>query len=1068
MRKLSIFFASILFFLSTSLVSAFPKESFVTFSFPVRGWDNWNITDQTPLDVPLFAYEEASASSMPITWMLRFDAIEDEEISSRFADLVATDSSQLLGGLLEVTPELSRQANTTYSDSGSFYSANHIYLSGYSPEDRIRLIDTYMETFFLRFGFYPTTVGADHLDAISLQYLQEHYSVVGVLVEGEKYQSSNLVRWGGPLFSSYLPSSKNSLIPAQSGKEKVDLTVSYWSLPDPRTFYTNEKIKEPGVNIGANFGFSTEYLDSLLAIYTQKDLNESTHLNIRLDNDYQIVFKGELSANKQIRARQNITDLFETFRDRQNKYTFRFFSLQRYSDLFKARHPETSVASFYNFTDKEDNVYYWYQNPYYRLGVKKDSQGTHLIDFRLYNPNEAEEYYSVANIDTIIYSEAFALIDSLKYPDQVLDLDIDLSLAETKAEYWDLIITQGDKKIHLQPQKIVFTGLDAPSLKSKDIKVKNKGEQTTWILKPQTPFSTTLTSNLISFFKLILFIAFAFFLLGCKKKDNPPYSKLLAVIVLFTSLLVVLRSGLLDTFGLGFWGPNGHDAIFHLSVISSLKDSLFNLSHPQISGFFLQNYHLAFDFLTALFSRLLNIPVLDLFFRVFPLVIGLGIIYFFTRLLHLWKYSKRTINLSLIFSFLTGSLGFIFYLFKGQPFAGESLFWSNQSISLFLNPPFALSLCLLLAFLYLFEKYQSHPNKKLFLLMILVGGLLAQAKVYAFLLLCLALLLAFQIKLLLGVGLIGLLLTLPTLGASSFPFVFAPLWFTRSMFAAQDRLNWQRLVEAWQVYEAQGRIVRLFLVNLFALSVFLLGNLGVRFLGLKKMFQPSKFSSQKLIKIIILSGIIIPIIFIQSVNPWNTIQFLYYSLFFLGIFTAKHVSDKMAKRGKFRSTTYLIWILLFTLPTTIGTLRDYITPLPASKIGFTELHALKILSQQERGVVVSPLYSLSQARRLPSPKPLHAYTSTAYISAFSGQPEFLSDTINLDITGFDYSDRAKDIQRLYATLDTSWVENFLLDNNIGYLYETPNMHLNINPQTTCLESIFDSGGVNVYKVTCHE
>jgi len=109
---------------------------------------------------------------------------------------------------------------------------------------------------------------------------------------------------------------------------------------------------------------------------------------------------------------------------------------------------------------------------------------------------------------------------------------------------------------------------------------------------------------------------------------------------------------------------------------------------------------------------------------------------------------------------------------------------------------------------------------------------------------------------------------------------------------------------------------------------------------------------------------------------------LYYASFFLGIFTAKHVSDKMAKKGKLSSVVYLIWILLFTLPTTIGTLRDYITPLPASKVGFTELHALETLSQQEEGIVVSPLYSHSQSRRLPSPKPLYAYTSTAYISAF--------------------------------------------------------------------------------------
>ena len=1069
MKKLSLLFASILFFLSSTIVSAFSKESFVTFSFPVRGWDNWGITGQTPLDVPLFAYEEATASSMPITWMLRLDAIEDDQISTRFVDLVATDSSQLLGGLLEVTPELARQANAIYSNTGGFTSANNLYLSGYSPEERISIIDAYMNAFFTRFGSYPTTIGADHLDSVSLQYLQEHYSIVGVLISGENYQSSSLVRWGGSLFSSYLPSPHNSLLPAQSGKDKIDLTVSYWSHPDPRFFYSDQVVKPLGLNLNAKSAFSIDYFNSLLDIYTLKDFNESTHLNIRLDNDYQFVFKGELSTGKQVQAKQNITDLFQNLREQQNQYTFRFFSLEHYSDLFKARHPETNVASFYSFSDKVGDTYYWYQNPYYRLGLKSDSQGsTYLIDFRLYNPQEAEDYYSVANINTVIHSEASALIDSLKYPDQLVDLDIDLSLAETKAEYWDLIITQEDKVVHLQPQKIVFQGLTPPDLNTDDIKVKSKRGETTWILQPQTPFATTFSSNLFGFLKLILLVGFVAFLLGRKKKDNPPFSRPLAILVLFLSLLVVLRSGWVNIFGLGFWGPNGHDAIFHLSLISSLRDSLFNLSHPQISGFFLQNYHLAFDFLTAFLSRLLSVPVLDLFFRVFPVIIGLGIVYFLTCLLHLWKYSRRSINLALIFSFLTGSLGFLFYIFKGQPFSGESLFWSNQSISLFLNPPFALSLCLLLAFLYLFEKYQSQPSKKLFLLMILTGGLLAQAKIYAFLLLCLALLLTLQIKLLLGVGLLGLLLTLPTLGVSSSPFVFAPLWFPRSMFAAQDRLNWQRLVEAWQVYEAQGRILRLFLINLFTLFIFLLGNLGVRLLGLKKMLQPVKFSSQKLVKIIVLAGIFIPLTFIQSANPWNTIQFLYYSLFFLGIFTAKHVSDKMAKKKKCCSVIYLIWILLFTLPTTIGTLRDYLTPLPASKISFTEMRALETLGKQEKGIVVSPLYSLSQSRRFPSPKPLYAYTSTAYISAFSGQPEFLSDTINLDITGFDYSNRVKDVYRLYSTQDVDWVETFLLDNHIDYIYETPNSRLNINPQDTCLELVFDSGEVNVYKVTCHE
>jgi len=1068
MKKLSLLFSTILFFLSTTIVSAFAKESFVTLSFPVRGWHNWNLVDQQPLDFPLFAYEEASASSLPVTWMLRLDAVQDDDISARLNDLVATDSSQLLGGLLEVTPDLASQAQVVYPNSGSFTSANRLYLSGYSPEDRLKLIDAYMQAFFDRFGFYPTTVAADHLDAVSLQYLQQHYSVVGVLVSGDTNQSNYLSRWGGPLFSSYLPSSNNSLQPAQSGQDKIDLTVSYWSLPDLNTFYTNQVNRPAGLTITPTTAFSPDYFTSLLDTYADKLLNESTHFNIRLDNDYQLYFTGDHAATKETVARENITDLFSYLRQQENYYSLRFYSLQRYSDLFKARHPETNVGSFYRYTDDDGTLYFWYQNPYYRLGLHSSDSGTQLFDFRLYDPDIAEDYYTVANVDTTVSSRVFALIDGLNYPDQIINLDLDLASVDLEAEYWDLIITQDNKILHLQPEKIVFQALTPPTLETDDLRVVNRGDQTTWFIQPQTPFASNLIKNIFAFVGLLLFTGLIAFLLGYKKKDHPPFSKLLAFSVLSLALSVVARSGWVGDYGLGLWGPNGHDAIFHLSVISSLKDSLTNLSHPQISGYLLQNYHLAFDYLTALLARLFNLPVLNLFFRLLPLLLGLGVIHFFTRLLHRWGYSRRAINLSLVFSFLTGSLGFLFYIFRGQPFAGESLFWSNQSVSFFLNPPFALSIFLLVLFLYFFECYQQQPSKKLFLFLILTGGLLAQVKVYGFLLLCLALLLTWQIKLLLGVGLVGLLLTLPTLGLSSSPFVFAPLWFPRSMFAAQDRFNWQRLVEAWQVYEAQGRFLRLALVNLFAVFAFLIGNLGVRLLGLKKMFSSKKTLSQKIVTVIVVAGIFIPLTFIQSVNPWNTIQFLYYSLFFLGAFTAKQVTDKMVKKTNFCAAIYLVFILLFTLPTTIGTLRDYFTQLPAARVSFTEMRALDLLSQQQPGIVLSPLYSSSLSRAYPSPKPLYAYTSTAYISALSGQPEFLADTINLDITGFDYSQRAKDVYRFFSTEDVDWAEQFLVDQHISYLYLTPQVSLGFDVDDLCLTKLFDSGEVNVYKVTCHD
>lgn len=50
----------------------------------------------------------------------------------------------------------------------------------------------------------------------------------------------------------------------------------------------------------------------------------------------------------------------------------------------------------------------------------------------------------------------------------------------------------------------------------------------------------------------------------------PPYLAAGLVIALLAGI-TVFRNGTLQPFGMGFWGPNGHDAIFHLSMIEKFS-----------------------------------------------------------------------------------------------------------------------------------------------------------------------------------------------------------------------------------------------------------------------------------------------------------------------------------------------------------------------------------------------------------------------------------------------------------------------------------------------------------------
>ena len=65
--------------------------------------------------------------------------------------------------------------------------------------------------------------------------------------------------------------------------------------------------------------------------------------------------------------------------------------------------------------------------------------------------------------------------------------------------------------------------------------------------------------------------------------------------------LTMVKSGLIYDYGMGFWGPNGHDGIWHIALVKSLLRG--SLDMPVFAGEALKNYHIGFDFLLAGLSK---------------------------------------------------------------------------------------------------------------------------------------------------------------------------------------------------------------------------------------------------------------------------------------------------------------------------------------------------------------------------------------------------------------------------------------------------------------------------------
>ena len=256
--------------------------------------------------------------------------------------------------------------------------------------------------------------------------------------------------------------------------------------------------------------------------------------------------------------------------------------------------------------------------------------------------------------------------------------------------------------------------------------------------------------------------------------------------------------------------------------------------------------------------------------------------------------------------------------------------------------------------------------------------------------------------------------------------------------ALSDRFNWPKFYEAMINYRAAGNWPKAILAYSVAFGIFVVGNMGTRIIGL---FQTKNLSYTS----IITAGLVLPMLFVQSGTAWNTIQFFYYSLFFMSLLAGESIQNfpKLLK----------ILIVLLTIPTAIQTLPHYLPSRPPAKISIQELEALKFLAGQPAGVVLSYPAIVKNTQ---APRPLYEYESTAYVSALSNKPTFLEDEVNLNIMGYDWQTRRKQVDLFWNNPDLS----FLVAHNISYLYQ-------INKMGTIpagMTIVYENPTVAIYKI----
>lgn len=567
--------------------------------------------------------------------------------------------------------------------------------------------------------------------------------------------------------------------------------------------------------------------------------------------------------------------------------------------------------------------------------------------------------------------------------------------------------------------------------------------------------------------------------------------KIISLIFLgsLTWSLTMVKSGIVYLFGMGFWGPNGHDGVWHIALANSLAKGSWGM--PIFAGEAIKNYHLGFDLLLAALNKLTFIPIHILYFQVLPPILATLVGFYSYKFILSWTKDKAKAYWGVFFVYFGGSWGWIVNLFRGQELGGETMFWSQQSVSTLINPPFALSLVLIFAGLYYLINGMSNNKKRELVAATFLFGILVQIKVYAGILILTALFIAgiwnllkrlglSLIKVFMGSLVVSILIFTPMTNEIGQVMIFKPFWFLETMMGFSDRIGWTKFGEAMVNYKLAGNLLKAIPAYFIAFLIFWFGNLGTRvikeplFIKNLKNFKVLSYIEIFLYSVIGL-GVLIPTFFIQSGTPWNTIQFMYYSLIFSGILAGISLVELIYKSklnasmisNSFRLRIIEVVVVFLTIPTTLGVLYYHYLPMrPPAMISKAELEALSFLSKQPDGIVLTQPFDRDKADAAVDnpPRPLYLYESTAYVSAFSGKPTYLEDEVNLEITGYDWISRRKEVE-IFLT-DPAFGEDseFLDRNNIGYLYLVKNIQEDLPPTYLNTDKILENDEVIIYRV----
>lgn len=349
---------------------------------------------------------------LPATFLLQYDAL----INPLYQDLLKSklnDHSEI-GAWWELTQPQIEAAGIKWRGEHSWVShANIAFSTGYTKEERERLVDVYMAKFKEIFGTYPKSIGSWFIDAHTLGYMYDKYKIVASCNCKDQVGTDGYTLWGGYWNQAYYPSRVNAYMPAQTEEGQIPVPIFRMLGSDPIYQYDDGLGQErQGVislePVYEKAGMDRRWVDYFLESIVNRPCLAFNYAQAGQENSF--------TWSNMSKGLEMQIPILDSLR-KENK--IRVETLGESGAWFKECFKVTSATAVTTLTDVrgEGNKTVWFNSRYYRANLLWEKGTFRFRDIHLFDesyksaylekPGDGNQFlfYTLPVVDGFMWSE---------------------------------------------------------------------------------------------------------------------------------------------------------------------------------------------------------------------------------------------------------------------------------------------------------------------------------------------------------------------------------------------------------------------------------------------------------------------------------------------------------------------------------------------------------------------------------------------------------------------------------------------------------------------------------------